>query len=113
MSEFSKLEANAPATLGAVVEALTRLSTFSEAQILELVSAGKIKDLFPFRPTRSDELPADTVDESELTEASAVPLSHERRAELIQASMPASKSRSVKLAKSPVQRTGKKTYSKG
>src|SRR6202030_3504271 len=110
MSEFNKLEANAPATLGAVVEALTRLSTFSEAQILELVSAGKIKDLFPFRPTRSDELPADTVDESELTEASAMPLSRERRAALIQASMPASSSRSVKPAKSPVQRTGKKTY---
>jgi hypothetical protein len=113
MSEFSKLEANAPATLDAVVEAVTRLSTFSEAQILELVSAGKIKDLFPFRPTRPDELPADTVDESELKEASAMPLSRERRAALIQASMPASSSRSVKPAKSPVQRTAKKTYSKG
>jgi hypothetical protein len=111
MSEFSKLEANAPATLGAVVEALTRLSTFSEAQILELVSAGKIKDLFPFRPNRPDELPADTVDESELQEASAMPLSDERRAALIQASMPASSRRSVKPATSPVKRTGKKTYS--
>jgi hypothetical protein len=113
MSEFSKLEANAPATLGAVVEAVTRLSTFSEAQILELVSAGKIKDLFPFRPNRSDELPADTVNESELTEASAMPLSRERRAALIQASMPASSSHSGKPATAPVQHTNKKTYSEG
>jgi hypothetical protein len=111
MGEFSKLEANAPATLGAVVEAVSRLSTFSEAQILELVSTGKIQDLFPFRPNRPDELPADTVDESELKEASAMPLSRERRAALIQASMPASSSRSVKPATSPVQRTDKKTYS--
>ncbi len=51
MSEFMQLEASSPATLGAVVEAVTRLSTFSEAQILELVSAGKIRELFPFRPT--------------------------------------------------------------
>lgn len=112
MSEFSKLEANAPATLGAVVEAVTRLSTFSEAQILELVSAGKIKDLFPFRPNRPDELPADTLDERELKEASAMPLSRERRTALIQASMPANSSRSVKAAKSPAQRTDKKTHSK-
>lgn len=54
MTEFHKLEANAPATLGAVVEAVTRLSTFSEAQILELVSADKIKDLFPFPTHRAD-----------------------------------------------------------
>jgi hypothetical protein len=113
MSEFSKLDANAPATLGAVVEAVTRLSTFSEAQILELVSAGKIKDLFPFRPSRPDELPADTVNESDLEEASAMPLSRERRAALIQASMPSSSSRSVKPGKTPVPRTNKKTYSEG
>jgi hypothetical protein len=111
MSEFSKLEANAPATLGAVVEAVTRLSTFSEAQILQLISAGKIQDLFPFRPNRPDELPADTVDESELKEASAMPLSRERRAALIEASMPAISGRSVKRATSPVKRTAKKTYS--
>jgi len=118
MSEFSNLEENAPATLGAVVEALTRLSTLGEAHILELVSAGKIKELFPFRPNVTAELPADTVDETELTEASAMPLSDERRAALIQASMPARSSGSVKPVSAaarrtgPVRRTSKGTYSK-
>jgi len=95
MSEFIKLEANSPATLGAVVEAVTRLSTLSEAQILELVSAGKIQELFPFHP-RSEALPADTVAEEDLVEASALPLSRERRAALIQSSVPVSSSRSAK-----------------
>ena len=58
MSEFMQLDAEAPATLGAVVEAVTRLSTLSEAKILELVSAGKIAELFPFKPYRR---PADPV----------------------------------------------------
>ena len=112
MSEFNKLAADSPATLGAVVEAVTRLSTLSEAQILELVSAGKIADLFPFRPNRPDELPADTVDESELKKASAMPLSRERRAALIEASMPARPSRSVTRVTSPVRRVAKKTHTK-
>jgi hypothetical protein len=112
MSEFIKLEANAPATLGAVVEALTHLSTFSEAQILELVSAGRIKELFQFRPNGLDELPADTVAESDLEEASAMPLSRERRAALVQASMPSRSSASVKGAQA-ISRGDKKTYSKG
>jgi len=118
MSEFSKLKANAPATLGAVVEAITRLSTLGEAQILELVSAGKIHDLFPFRPNGPAELPADTVDESQLKEATAMPPSDARRAALIEASMPARSSGSVKPASAaarrtgPVRRAGKKTYSK-
>jgi hypothetical protein len=106
MSEFSKLKANAPATLGAVVEAVTHLSTLGEAQILELVSTGKIQDLFPFRPNHTAELPVDTVDESELTEASAMPLSGERRAALLEASMPARSSPSVKPAATPARRTG-------
>jgi hypothetical protein len=112
MSEFMKLEANAPATLGAVVEAVTRLSTYSEAQILELVSAGKIKDLFPFHPVRTDELPADTVEEGELVEASALPLSRERRAALIQSSMPSSSAQTVKVAVH-VSRATKKSFSEG
>jgi hypothetical protein len=48
MSKFMLLDAKAPATLGAVVEAVSRLSTLSEARILELVSAGKISELVPF-----------------------------------------------------------------
>lgn len=108
-----QLEANAPATLGAVVEAVTRLSTYSEAQILELVSAGKIQELFPFRPTRPDELPPDTVEEGALVEASAMPLSRKQRAALMQSSMPTtSTARSLEAATSRVKRSTKKTYSK-
>ncbi len=66
-----------------MVEAVTRLSTFSEAQILELVCAGKIHELFPFRPAPPEALPADTVDEHQLVEASAMPLSRKRRGALI------------------------------
>jgi len=110
MSEFRKLEANAPATLGAVVEAVTRLSTLGEAQILELVSTGKIQDMFPFRPNPTADLPADTVDESELSEASAMPLSGERRAALIEASMPARSTPARRTG--PARRAARKAYSK-
>jgi hypothetical protein len=88
MSEFMRLDAKAPATLGAVVEAVTRLSTLSEAKILELVSAGKIADLFPFKPSRDQPIPSDTTDEKELVEASALPLNREQRDALIQSSLP-------------------------
>jgi hypothetical protein len=50
MGEFTHYDAEAAATLGAVVEAVTHLSTLSEAKILELVPAGKIGDLFPLDP---------------------------------------------------------------
>jgi hypothetical protein len=113
MSKFMQLEASSPATLGAVVEAVTRLSTYSEAQILERVSAGKIKDLFPFRPNGPNALPPDTVEEGDLVEASAMPLSREKRAALIQSSMPtASTARAVAAGTSGVRRSSKKTHSK-
>jgi hypothetical protein len=89
MSEFMRLDAKAPATLGAVVEAVTRLSTLSEAQILELVSAGKIAELFPYKPAGGQPIPADTVAEDELVEASARPLSRKQRDALIESSLPA------------------------
>ncbi len=91
MSEFMMLDAKAPATLGAVVEAVTRLSTLSEAQILELVSAGKIAELFPFKPAGDQTMPADTMAEEELVEASALPLSRKQRDALIESSLPATK----------------------
>lgn len=90
MSEFMQLDAKAPATLGAVVEAVTRLSTLSEAKILELVSAGKIADLFPFKPSGDQPLPSDTRAEEDLVEASASPLNRQQRDALIQSSLPAS-----------------------
>lgn len=84
-----ELDAKAPATLGAVVEAVTRLSTLSEARILELVSAGKIADLFPFKPSGNQTTPSDTMAEEELVEASALPLNRQQRDTLIQSSLPA------------------------
>jgi hypothetical protein len=92
MSEFMLLDAKAPATMQAVVEAVMRLSTFSEAQILELVSAGKLSEMFPFRPQSGQDIPPDFVPEDELNEASALPLSREARAALIQSRMPTAKS---------------------
>jgi hypothetical protein len=110
MSEFLKLEANAPATLGAVVEALTRLSTYPEAELLELVSAGKIRDVFPFRPTVPTGLGPDSLAEDELVEASAMPLSPDRHAALIQSSLPQT---SVAANESPsrARRKTKKAFS--
>ena len=85
MCEF--MDANAPATLEAVVEALTRLSAFGEAEIQELVSAGKIKDVFRFKTPSNRPLPADFVDEGDLVEASVLPLSREQRRALIKSSV--------------------------
>jgi hypothetical protein len=72
-----------------VISVTSRLSTVSEAQILEFVSAGKSKDLFPFKPVSDQAIPDDTVAEEELVEASASPLTREQRGALIQSSMPA------------------------
>ncbi|HTV95962.1 MAG TPA: hypothetical protein VME42_08155 [Steroidobacteraceae bacterium] len=91
MSEFMRLDAKAPATLGAVVEAVTRLSTLGEAKILELVSAGKIAELFPFSTARRDQpIPSDTLAEEELVQASPAPLNRKERDALIESSLPAS-----------------------
>jgi hypothetical protein len=89
MSEFMQLDTEAPATMKAVVEAVLRLSTYSERQILELVSEGRLGELFPFHP-RGQETPPDFVAEDDLQEASALPLSRERKGALIQSSMPTS-----------------------
>jgi hypothetical protein len=90
MREFMQLDAKAPAALGRVVEAATRLGTLSEAKILELVSAGKIADLFPFKPAGDQPIPSDTLAEEELVEASTLPLNRKQRDALIQLSLPAS-----------------------
>jgi hypothetical protein len=88
MSEFISLDAKAPATIEAVVEVVMRLSTYSEAQILELVSAGKLSEAFPFRPKSGHAVPADFVSEDDLIEASARPLTRAQRSALTQSSMP-------------------------
>jgi hypothetical protein len=89
MSEFMRLDAKAPATLGAVVEAVAHLSTLSEAQILELVSAGRIGELFPFKPAADEPIPSDTVADEDLVVASAAPLTRKQRDALIESSLPA------------------------
>jgi hypothetical protein len=90
MSEFMRLDARAPATLGAVVEAVARLSALSEAQILELVSAGRIGELFPFKPAADEPIPSDTEADEDLVVASATPLTRRQRDALIESSLPAS-----------------------
>ena len=87
------LDAEAPATLGAVVEAVTRLSTLSEARILELVSAGKIGELFPFKPAAGQPVTQDTVAEEDLLEACATPLTPVQREALVNASLPSASTR--------------------
>ena len=110
MSKFLRLEANSPATLGAVVEAVARRSSYSDAQILELVSARKIQNRIPIRLNGPDEFPPDKIEERDLVEASATPLSRLERAALIQSSTPtSSKASSVAADTSGVRRSNKKT----
>jgi hypothetical protein len=90
MSEFRHLDTEAPALMGDVVEAVLRLSTFSERQILDLVSDGQLGERFPFHP-KAQEMPPDFVAEDDLEEASPLPLSRQQRAALIQSSMPPAK----------------------
>lgn len=89
MSKFMELNAKSPATLGAVVEAVARLSTLGEAKILEIVTTGKLHEVFPYAPPTKRALPADTLAEEELVEASAAPLKRSQREALIQSSLPA------------------------
>jgi len=110
MSEFMLLDAKAPATMEAVIEAVTRLSTFSEAQILELVSAGKMKDLFPFKPASDQEVPADTAADEELAEASASPLNREQRRALIQSSMPVAATSNSRRSSTTEPKSARKRY---
>ena len=90
MNEFRLLDTEAPALMGDVVEAVLRLSTFSERQILDLVSEGQVGERFPFHP-ELQEMPPDFVAEEDLQEASPQPLSREQRAALIQSRMPPAK----------------------
>lgn len=87
MSEFMRLDAKAPATLGAVVEAVAHLSTLSEAEILELVSAGRIAQLFPFKSAVEQSIPPDTEVDEHLVVASAAPLTRKERDALIESSL--------------------------
>jgi hypothetical protein len=76
--------------MGDVLEAVLRLSTFSERQMLDLGSEGQLGERFPFHP-KAQEMPPDFVAEDDLEEASPLPLSCRQRAALIQSSMPPAK----------------------
>jgi len=78
-----------PATLESVVAAVMRLSTLDEAELLELVSAGRLDEVFPFRPGGEQRAPADFVAEADLIEASAKPLKRRERHALVQSSIAA------------------------
>ena len=97
MNEFMRLDAKAPATLGAVVEAVAHLSTLSETRILELLSAGRIAELFPFKPAADGPIPSDTEADEDLTVASAAPLTRKRRDALIESSLPVSSSKKDRM----------------
>jgi len=106
MSNIMYLEGKAPATMEGVVEAITRLSTLSESKILELVSAGKIKGMFPFRVAGGHPLPADFVDEEDLVEASAFSLNSDDRRKLIRSSVPASQVQPVECEAVTISEVG-------
>jgi hypothetical protein len=99
MRNFMNLDLKAPATMEAVLEAVVRLSAYDETQLLDLVSAGRLHEVFPFRPSKTDVIAPDFATENELIEASAFPLDRKERAALIQSSMPPSEESKVKVAK--------------
>ena len=109
MREFMQLDADAPATMEAVVEAGVRLGTYSEREVLELVSGGQLGELFPFHP-RQQAIPPDFVAEEDMQEASALPVSRERQGALIQSSMPSTTKPSGAAEHST--RTGQKKISR-
>lgn len=78
-----------PATLESVVAAVMRLSALDEAELLDLVSTGRLDEVFPFRPGGAQRAPADFVAEADLIEASPKPLKRRERHALIQSSIAA------------------------
>jgi hypothetical protein len=86
-NEFVGIKTKTPATLASVVDAVMRLSTLSEAEILDLVSADRLGEVFPFRPGGELQPPEDFVAEADLIEASPKPLKRRARHELIHASV--------------------------
>lgn len=101
MSKIMKADLKKPATLQAVLEAVVQLGAHDESQILDLATAGKLADLFPFRPGRPRQTSADFLPESALIEASPLPLNAAQRARLMQSSMPAASTRVRPAAPKP------------
>jgi hypothetical protein len=95
MNEFMYLDLKRPATIQDVLEAVIKLSTHDEAEVLELAGAGRLQELFPFRAGEGDVLPSDFASEHELVQASAMPLSTRQRLATIEASVSSSSSTST------------------
>ena len=65
-----------PVTLEQVVAAVLALDRFSEAEILDLISSGRLRDAFPYE-LRTGRPAADTMNWDEIPEASPRPLTEE------------------------------------
>jgi hypothetical protein len=87
-SEFVALEPDSPATLENVVVAISALRQFDEAEVAELVSAGRLRAVFPFS-VPNQTLPPDAEDLDTIVAASAAPLSEAAYARVLRASLPA------------------------
>lgn len=86
MSQFESIDPDEPATIENVLAAIMRLRAHDEATLAQLVSEGKLQEIFPFRP-RAVGLPPNTLDEADVPEASPHPLTDSRYEELVQSSM--------------------------
>ena len=71
------------------VDELVRL----KATVGPPLSPARMAELFPFLPASDQPVPADTVAENDLVEATALPLGRERREVLLEASLPAGKAK--------------------
>ncbi len=89
MSEFIRLDEDAPATVLNVLQAVVMLSEKDVAEVQHLVSEGRLREMFPFR-ARVTDIPPDSEPRHMLKRASASPLSRAERRDLIHASMPPS-----------------------
>ena len=87
MPDFEALDPDAPATIEAVATAVMRLRAYDEPQLAELISQGRLRQVFPFRPHHA-EARKDLFEESEVPEASPDPLTDQQYAALVQSSMP-------------------------
>jgi len=86
MPDFEPLDPAAPATVENVALAVARLARYDETELAELVSEGRLGEVFPFRLAAGTP-PKDSLDEADVPQASALPLSDEVFAQLLRSSM--------------------------
>lgn len=76
MQDFESLDPKAPATLENVVRAIEGLLEYDEVGLVGLASAGRLPTAFPFRLAIQRQ-PEDSLDPSDVAEASALPPSED------------------------------------